>query len=105
MMSSADWVCQVLLRPWKVYVDRVSNAQGAGIGIVLISPEGVRLECSLRLGFRVSNNETEYEVLIVGLKVAKKLYAKVVEIFSNSHFVVSQVEGSLRLEILGWPSI
>jgi len=80
-MSSVDWVCQVLLRPWQVYVDRASNAQGAGIGIVLISPEGVRLECSLRLGFRVSNNETEYEVLIVGLKVVKSYMQKWLRFF------------------------
>ena len=89
MMSSANWVCQVLLRPWQVYVDGASNAQGAEIGIVLVSPESVRLERSLRLGFRLSNNKAEYEALIVGLKVAKKLDAEMIEIFSNSHLVVS----------------
>ena len=96
MMSSANWVCQVLLRPWQVYVDGASNAQGAEIGIVLVSPESVRLERSLRLGFRLSNNKAEYEALIVGLKVAKKLDAEMIEIFSNSHLVVSQLEGSFE---------
>ena len=96
MMTSANRVCQVLLRPWQVYVDGASNAQGAGIGIVFISPEGVRLERSLRLGFRLSNNKAEYEELIVGLKASTKLDAEVVEIFSNSHLVVSHVEGSFE---------
>lgn len=56
-------------------MDGVSNACGAGVGIVLVSPEGVRLEPSFRLRFRASNNEAEYEALIAGLRVAKKLDA------------------------------
>ena len=48
---------------------------------MLVSPEGVRLERSLRLGFRLSNNKAEYEALIVGLKAAKKLDAEMIEIF------------------------
>ena len=49
-----------------------------------MSPKGVKLEHSLRLSFRASNNEVEYEVLIAGLKVVKRLEAKDVEIYSNS---------------------
>ena len=37
-----------------------SNARGAEIGVVLKSPEGVRLECLVRLGFKALNNEAEY---------------------------------------------
>ena len=36
--------------------------------IVIITPEGIRLEHSFRLGFRASNNEAEYEALLAGLK-------------------------------------
>lgn len=42
----------------------VSNARGSGVGIILISLEGLRLEKSLRLGFNASNNEAEYEALM-----------------------------------------
>ena len=52
-------VCQVLVRPWKVYVDGASNAHGVGIGIVLESFEGIKLEHLLKLGFSTSNNEVE----------------------------------------------
>ena len=41
-----------------------------------MSLEGVKLEHSLRLGFQESNNEAEYEALIVGLKAARKPEAK-----------------------------
>ena len=74
-MSSVDWVCSVSLRPWQVYMDGASNARGAGVGIVLMSPKGVKLEHSLRQSFRASNNEAEYEALIAGLKAVKKLDA------------------------------
>lgn len=66
-VDDAHRVCQVSVRPWKVYVDGVSNAHGAGIGIILKSLEGIKLECSLKLGFQASNNEVEYKALVVGL--------------------------------------
>ena len=75
----------------------MSNAQGARVGIVLVSPKGVRLEHSLRLSFRASNNEVEYEALISRLKAVKKLDVQVVEIISDSCLVVSQVGGSFEV--------
>ena len=52
---------------WEVYVDRASNQKGLGIGLVLISPEKVIIEKSLRLDFPATNNEAEYEVLLMGI--------------------------------------
>ena len=45
-----------------------SSAAGAGVGIFIITSEGIRLEHSFRLGFRAFNNEAEYETLLIGLK-------------------------------------
>ena len=36
-----------------------SRSMGVGAEIVIITPEGVLLEHSFRLGFRASNNEVE----------------------------------------------
>lgn len=66
-------VCNVEARPWKVFVSDASNAKGAGIGIIIISPEGIELEHSLRLGFRASNSKAEYEVVLAGLRAALSL--------------------------------
>lgn len=66
-----------------MYVNGASNARGAGIGIVFVLSEGVRVKHSLRLGFWASNNEAENEALISGLRAARKLDAEEVEIFSN----------------------
>ena len=50
--------------PWRVFVDGVSSAIGASVGIVIITLEGIQLEHSFRLGFKASNNEAEYETFL-----------------------------------------
>ena len=40
---------------------------------MLISPENHRISSALRFTFKTSNNEAEYEVLLVGLKLVKEL--------------------------------
>ena len=71
-----------------MYVDGASNTRGLGVKILMVSPEGLRLEKSLRLGFCTSNNEAEYEALIAGLQVVQRLNAEEVEMFSDSRLVV-----------------
>ena len=82
-------ICHVDCRPWKVFMDGALNAMGAGAEIVIINPEGIRLEHSFRLGFRASNNETEYETLLAGLRTVLGMGAWDVKIYSDSQLVVS----------------
>ena len=58
---------------WELYVDGASNESGAGVGVILISPEGHRIHSALRFRFYVSNNEAEYEALLAGLRIAREL--------------------------------
>ena len=48
----------------------------AGAGIVIITPKGIRLEHSFKLGFKASNNEAEYKALLAGLRAVLHLGAK-----------------------------
>ena len=48
-------------------MDGMANQKGSGIGIVMISPDGITLEKSLRLDFSLTNNGAEYEALLAGL--------------------------------------
>ena len=73
---------------WKVYVDGATNQKGSGIRLVLISPEGIALEKSLRLEFSATNNEAEYEALLQGMMMVQKLGGKAMEAFSYSKLVV-----------------
>ena len=76
---------------WTLYIDSASNDTGSGVDMMLISPEGHKIHCTIRFGFKVSNNEAEYEALIVGLRLARNLKARNVKIFSDSQLVVNQV--------------
>ena len=73
---------------WKVYVDDVANQRGSGVGLVLVSPEQIIIEKLLRLGFSTTNNEAEYEALLVGMTMVQRMGGKAMEIFSNSRLVV-----------------
>ena len=65
-------------------MDGSSNDRGSGADLILISPEGHRMHCTIWFGFKASNNETEYETLIAGLKVAKEIKVESLEVFSDS---------------------
>ena len=69
---------------WGLYVDESSNEGGSGAGQILVSPTGHRMHCGLRFGFKASNNETEYEALIIGLNLAKEIKVESLEIYSDS---------------------
>ena len=77
-------------------MDGVSSVARAGIGIVIITLEGIRLEHSFRLGFRASNNKAKYKDLLAELRAILDMGAREVEIYSNSRWVVSQVQGSFE---------
>ena len=81
---------------WKVYVDGVANQKGSGVGLVLISPEELVVEKSLRLGFSAINNEAEYETLLEGMSMIHRMRGKSVTMFSDSRLVVDQVKGELE---------
>jgi ribonuclease HI len=78
---------------WKLFVDGASNMKGAGAGAVLVSPEGLILEQAVRLGFLASNNEAEYEALLIGLRSALRLGADRLQVFCDSQLVVNHISG------------
>ena len=75
----------------KVYIDGAVNHIGSRVGLVLVFPEKITIEKSLRLGFSAINNEAEYETLSVGMTMVQKMGGKAVEIFSDSRLIVGQV--------------
>ena len=67
---------QSAIPTWVLYVDRSSNMHSSGAGIILTTPEGIHLEYALRFGFQASNNEAEYEALLVELQLATSMGAQ-----------------------------
>ena len=68
---------------WSMHFTGLSTSQGRGIGVVLKS---LREEHTFtyKLFFICSNNKAEYEALEVGLKVAKRLGIKRLNVFGDS---------------------
>ncbi|XP_074557050.1 uncharacterized protein LOC141813039 [Curcuma longa] len=83
---------------WKVYVVGSSNKQGSGVGVLVISPKGEEVRLAIRLSFKPSNNEAEYEAALVGLQAAKRMGAAQVQLYSDSQLVSQQVEGSYEIK-------
>jgi len=83
--------------------DGAVGNDGAGIGIWVHSPfstpnkvpSSVRV-CSYKLAFECSNNEDEYESLIAGLKILRKLNAKRISISGDFELVIKQVRGEYQ---------
>ena len=82
--------------PWELYVDGAANQRGSGVGLVMVSPERITIEKSLRLNFSATNNEAEYETLLIGMIMVQRMGGKAVRVFSYSKLVVGQVRGDLE---------
>ncbi|XP_075499316.1 uncharacterized protein LOC142537709 [Primulina tabacum] len=89
----AETVHQENKDPWKVYLDDFSSNDGSGVGVVLISQAGEEAKLAVRLDFRASNNEAEYEAVLAGLRAARNVGASRVLIFSDSQLVAQQMKG------------
>ena len=89
-------ISQYCLPTWEVYVDGASNQKGSGFGLVLMSPEKVVIEKSLRLNFSATNNEAEYEALVEGMAMVQKMGGKSIKLFLDSRQVVGQVRGKFE---------
>ncbi|XP_074359082.1 uncharacterized protein LOC141698308 [Apium graveolens] len=81
---------------WTLYVDGAVNGNGAGSGIVRVSPKGHKLQSSIHFGFKATNNDAEYEALIVGLKLALEKKVENLNMFSDSMLVVGHIKGGFQ---------
>ncbi|XP_077237305.1 uncharacterized protein LOC143878978 [Tasmannia lanceolata] len=79
--------------PWMLYVDGSANAGGSGAGLVISELDNLLVEYALKLDFKASNNEAEYEALITGIALATELHANRLRAHSDSQLIVGQVNG------------
>ena len=66
---------------------------GAGVSLQLKALTGERIEHAIQLGFPASNNETEYEAILVGVDLTKSVSSKKLIVHSDFQLVVGQVNG------------
>ncbi|XP_030941994.1 uncharacterized protein LOC115967029 [Quercus lobata] len=83
---------------WKMYFDGATIQNGSGIGVLLISPKGTHIPFSGRLNFPATNNATEYEACIIGLRAGLGLGVKVLEVYGDSVLIISQIQNKLKIK-------
>lgn len=78
----------------EIHVDGASsgNPGRAGIGLIIESVDGSRLEKSLHIGL-ATNNVAEYTAIVEALRTAEQLGATAVRIYSDSELVINQLNG------------
>jgi ribonuclease HI len=74
-----------------MYFDGSLNIDGAGVGVYFISPSRDRLSYVLQIHFKASNNVTDYEATLDGLRITIELGIKRLIVFSDSALVINQV--------------
>ncbi|XP_022888963.1 uncharacterized protein LOC111404382 [Olea europaea var. sylvestris] len=102
----ADFIAELTPRPrgpdsssslsiavWEIFVDGASNSSGSGV--IIISPDMlINIQCALRFEFEATNNEAEYEAVIIAMELAINLELENIKIYSDSQLVVEQIEGT-----------
>nr|XP_023892879.1 uncharacterized protein LOC112004870 [Quercus suber] len=71
-------------KKWVVHVDGSSILYAGGIGVVLQSRKGDKLNHKVHLQYQTTNNEAEYEAFLKGLELAKSVKADSILVLGDS---------------------
>lgn len=87
------------MKPWLAYTDGASrgNPGPAGCGVEILSPDGRRFLTKAFLG-KKTNNQAEYEAVILALKELGRLAARIVLIRADSQLLVKQMNGEYQVK-------
>ncbi|XP_074378000.1 uncharacterized protein LOC141719520 [Apium graveolens] len=99
LLSKADEelqqiISKVEVEPWMLYTDGASNISGTGLGLVLKSPQGDILAYFICCEFKATNNESEYESLVIGLTTAIDMKINQINVHCDSLLIINHVKGN-----------
>ncbi|XP_016192697.1 uncharacterized protein LOC107633603 [Arachis ipaensis] len=81
---------------WKLYFDGSKHKDGTGVGILIISLEGIPSEFLFELKYPCSNNVAEYEALILSFEILVEKGATEVQILGDSQLVLKQLSKEFK---------
>ena len=81
---------------WTINTDGLSTQKGGRAGIVITSPDKDVLKYGAQLKFLITNNEAEYEALLIGLRISRALRVEKIVLKSNSSLIIGQVRGDFE---------
>ena len=77
-------IYEIERRPWILKFEDFSTKKSVGVGIVIILLKGIKTTLSFNLAFKCTNNQVEYEALVIGLEILMELGAQEVHIIGDS---------------------
>ncbi|KAG9450353.1 hypothetical protein H6P81_010318 [Aristolochia fimbriata] len=86
-----------VLPPWRMYFDGAARKNGAGAGVLFMSPNDDLMPYSFILSHCCTNNEAEYQAIILGLGMAVEMGLCQLEIFGDSALVIKQLIGEFEV--------
>jgi hypothetical protein len=69
----------VPIHSWKLFFVGLACREGQGVGLVLISPRGAVFETSAHLEYFCTNNQAEYEAILLELQILSSMSVRHVE--------------------------
>lgn len=99
-MATTDYIDSKKTKELDIYTDGGSrgNPGPAGIGVVLYNSDGLAVEKVSEFIGEATNNQAEYNALIVGLQEAQNFKAKSVHCYLDSELVVKQLKGQYKVK-------
>ena len=84
-----------------MYFDGACSKEGVGAGITISAPYHIeQSNFSYKFYFTCTNNIAEYEALILGLQILKKMQVQKVYIYGDCELVLRQVIGTYQAKHL-----
>jgi ribonuclease HI len=74
-----------------MYFDGSLKINGAGVGVLFISPNKDELCYVLRLHFPASNNTIEYEAYLYGMRITVELGVKCLYVYGDLALIINQL--------------
>ncbi|XP_058202642.1 uncharacterized protein LOC131317077 [Rhododendron vialii] len=87
---------EVSVKPWKLLFDGSKTQEVSGCGVIIISPEGLKIELSFQFNFQCTNNQAEYEAVVIGLEILRELGAGTIEVIGDLSLVINHLAGTFK---------
>jgi hypothetical protein len=87
--QNSDESCNLVsIYSWKLFFDGSACREGQGVGVILVSPRGAIFEQSVCLEYFGTNNQAEYEAILLGLQNLTSMGVKHSEPLGDSLLIV-----------------
>ena len=90
-LSDKDVIFIEMPRSWKLFFDGATRKDGAGAGVILVTPEEEVLPYAFTFTENCSNNVAEYQALMMGLEMAIELKITRLKMFGDSKLIIKQL--------------